>query len=341
VSPEYQRLFRWSEEQQSRFIESVLLRIPVPQVFTIEREDGKLELVDGLQRVSTIIHFLGHEEVTDEIYRKYFTDSDVLGLTGCEVIADINGLTYDNLPLKNRLEIKRSHVRMVIVKRQSDTFFRYELFKRLNTGGSLLSDQEIRNCSARMIGDAGINFYEFLIACANTDSFKTCTENLFDTIKEQKGDEELVLRFFALKNGLNCFKKSVRDWLNDYMDSVIISRNGNTFDYNAEKKIFDDTFGIISSIFGGDAFLRYKNGLPVGGLAPAYYEAVSMGFCRNIQSIDLLQQESISRKIKEAIIAKIQSDEFRSCTGSGANTQEKLSRRISLMENAVKTHLTQ
>ena len=94
---------------------------------------------------------------------------------------------------------------------------RYEMFKRLNTGGSILASQEIRNCTARMLGEKGVAFYQFLQDCAVRPDFQTCIEPLSQSDRDQKGDEELVLRFFAVKKAQDLFSGSVRDWLDDYM----------------------------------------------------------------------------------------------------------------------------
>src|SRR6266566_2804067 len=117
------------------------------------------------------------------------------------------------------------------------------MFKRLNTGGSFLSPQEIRNCTARMLGDSGVDFYKFLQDCAPLPVFQACTEPLSQSDRDQKGDEELVLRFFAVKNAQNLFAGSVRDWLDDYMESVLLAKI--PFDYQVESDIFQRLFDFL------------------------------------------------------------------------------------------------
>ena len=94
IQPEYQRLFRWSVEQKSRLVESILLELPIPQVFVIENPNGVYELIDGLQRISTVLQFF---------------DSSVLGLeplilNGCDIIDDLNGKGFNDLPLKSSIK---------------------------------------------------------------------------------------------------------------------------------------------------------------------------------------------------------------------------------------------
>ena len=137
ISPDYQRLFRWEEEKQSRFIESLILEMPVPPIFVIETEEGVYELIDGLQRISSYLHFRG------EHLGK--TADDFLVLQGCDIVEDLNGITFDKLPKALQIKIKRSFVRMEVIKKESESSLKYHMFKRLNTGGELLSAQEI-NC---------------------------------------------------------------------------------------------------------------------------------------------------------------------------------------------------
>ena len=121
IQPAYQRLFRWSIEQRSRLIESILLELPIPQIFVIENETGVFELIDGLQRVSSVLNFVDPQSIK----------LDPLRLDGCELVTELNGSIYEDLPLGLRLRIKRSSVRTVVIKRQSRSFLRYEMFKRL------------------------------------------------------------------------------------------------------------------------------------------------------------------------------------------------------------------
>jgi hypothetical protein len=137
IQPEYQRLFRWSPEQRSRLIESILLGLPIPQIFVVENSDGVFELIDGLQRISSVIHFIDHKLLV--------TEDEPLRLQGCDLVRELNGQRFEDLTLRLKLGLKRSTVRMVVITRQSQPMLRYEMFKRLNTGGSLLSPQEIRN----------------------------------------------------------------------------------------------------------------------------------------------------------------------------------------------------
>ena len=110
ISPDYQRLFRWEEEKRSRFIESLILEMPVPPIFVIEAEEGVYELIDGLQRISSYLHFRG-EKLGD-------SNLEPLILQGCDIVPDLNGLSFSLLPKVLQIKIKRSFVRMEVIKRK-------------------------------------------------------------------------------------------------------------------------------------------------------------------------------------------------------------------------------
>lgn len=129
IRPEYQRLFRWTNEQRSRLIESILMGLPIPPIFLIENDDGVLELIDGLQRTSSVLQFLDHAAISQP----------QLVLEGCDFLIGLTGKTFDTLETVLKLKVKRSPIRATIINKSGDSFVKYELFKRLNTGGSLLS----------------------------------------------------------------------------------------------------------------------------------------------------------------------------------------------------------
>ena len=122
-----------------------------------------------------------------------------------------------------RLKIKRSPIRATIINKSGDAFVKYEMFKRLNTGGSLLSAQEIRNCSSRMV-DGGDIFYDAIQEMANFEEFKNAISRLPDTFKEKRADEELVLRFFAVTIYRDRYKGNIEDWLDNLMEDILFKK---------------------------------------------------------------------------------------------------------------------
>ena len=241
IAPDYQRLFRWDEEKQSRFIESLILEMPVPPIFVIETENGVYELIDGLQRISSYLHFRG-EKLGDE-------NRESLVLNGCDIVEELNGLSYDELPKTLQIKIKRSFVRMEVIKKESEKSLKYHMFKRLNTGGELLSDQEIRNCTIRLLNSDALTFIE---DCSQNPDYREVIKKIGDEKIRKKEDQELVLRFFALKNDIEHYKFPVAEYLTNYLEGITTQEK--PFDYIKEKEIFDKTFKIINLNLGDSAF---------------------------------------------------------------------------------------
>lgn len=177
ISPEYQRAFRWDKQRQTDFIESILLGIPFPSIFVATNSDGTWELIDGLQRVSTVLSFFG--ELKDG-------SKNHLVLKPGSIVPELEGLTIETLPLDLKLTIKRTPCRVEIIQKDSHFEMRYELFKRLNTGGEGLTRQEIRNCIFR--GFANYKYFSATInKCSNNPKsfISRCCQSRF-IIRQQK-----------------------------------------------------------------------------------------------------------------------------------------------------------
>lgn len=316
IRPEYQRLFRWSNEQRSRLIESIIMGLPIPPIFLVENDNGILELIDGLQRTSSVLQFLDHESISQP----------ELILEGCDFITELNGMTLDTIDTVTRLKIKRTPIRATIINKSGDMFVKYELFKRLNTGGSLLSAQEIRNCSSRMI-EGGADFYELLQSLAQFSDFRSAISRLPDSMVEQRANEELVLRFFALVNARDAFKGNIEEWLDGFMEDVLFGRCD--FDRDAMASLFQKTFVAIFEKLGNQAFTRFNtHGEATGRLAPAYYEAVCVAFVDRFDDLTNVSAETVLTRLKAAF----DSDGFKNATGPGANTIPKLNQRIQVVQ---------
>lgn len=248
IAPDYQRLFRWEEEKQSRFVESLILEMPVPPIFVIEADEGIYELIDGLQRISSYLHFRGERLGTESDDDAEIVE-DYLCLKGCDIVPDLNGLTFNELPKALQIKIKRSFVRMEVIKKESETALKYHMFKRLNTGGELLSAQEIRNCTIRLLGAQGM---DFLDECSHNNDFMNVIKRIGKDKFSTRYDQELVLRFFATKNDIENYRYPVTEYLTRFLEKITTKEV--EFDYNKERKVFQDTFRFINEQFGEDAF---------------------------------------------------------------------------------------
>lgn len=333
IQPDFQRLFRWSEGKQSRFIESLLLELPIPPFFLIENKEGTWELIDGLQRISSYLHFIGILSNCDD---------PNLTLSECDIIPELNGITYKDLPIALQMKLKNRYVRLEIVKRQSDSRLRYYMFKRLNTGGEILSAQEMRNSTIRILDD---RFNRFLIDLSRNEDFQVCISLLTEDKILEKYDQELVLRFFAFKNKKDQFKHDIADFMTKYMEAVSDpERVGNpdegaiSFDYIREESIFSKTFRILKETLGRYAFSRVnEKGNYVSGFVVYHYEAFTLGIQKYLNEIDLSNPTQMGR-IREELASIKQDPGFREMTtGGGRNTKRYLNERIAFVEERVES----
>ena len=144
VAPAYQRQFRWPPENQSKFIESVFLGIPVPSLFMAANKNGSWELIDGVQRLNSLIHFIGSKEQVEK-----FGFEKNLKLKGLEILTSFNGKSFSELPQSLQLKFSLRPLKVTTLSDKSDLKVRFDLFERLNTGGIKLTEQEIRACVFR------------------------------------------------------------------------------------------------------------------------------------------------------------------------------------------------
>lgn len=329
INPDYQRMFRWSEEKQSMFIESLILEMPLPPIFVIEIEDGIYELIDGLQRISTYLHFR-YKDIDEDIRNDFASDRihSELTLTGCDIVKELNNYTYDKLPRAAQLKLKRNFIRMEVLRKETNTNLRYHMFKRLNTGGELLSNQEVRNCTIRLLGN---DFNNFIIECSEYEYFKKAIENVREEYVVTKKDQELVLRYFALKNNLQNYKKDLEFFLTYYMEKVTTKEL--PFDYKKEKEIFEKVFKCLYEIDGKNAFssvIDLENNKFKTDIIMYFYDSFTCGFaqCEDV----LLDKNPMDMKTALNLLRK-DKDFLKTRTGGKRNTEE----RIALVENAIRS----
>jgi hypothetical protein len=319
IQPAFQRMFRWTQAQQSRLIESMLLGLPVPQIVLFQRDDGVLELIDGLQRVSSIIRFItGKTPIEARDDQEQATE-----LGGCDILPSLNGKTFTNFGAVLQLELKRKTLRAIVIRRTNDPNLRYEMFKRLNAGGSPAEPHEVRNASLRIIGSAGEKLLRFLEDCSKFRPFEDLTDTLSDQAKSRLGRQELVLRFFALKNSRDTYRGNISDWLDEYGEAVAKEA---AFDYAKEKTLFERVFTVLADKLGSEAFLKHKNNRALGGLAPAYFDAVTMGLLPLIDRLAATPTKRAKAILNSAV--GHENSAFRENVGPGANSVPRLHKRI-------------
>ncbi len=315
LNPTYQRLFRWKDENKTRFIESLILGIPIPPIFVAQKEDGKWDIVDGLQRISTILQLTGdlksgnivpeedklgpQEDTIEDDLPSDDTNKD-WKLTACKYIPSIEGSTWKSLPSEVTRLIKRARISVSIVLTENSIRSQYELFQRLNTGGIQLSKQEIRNCLIIMSDN---ELYETLEENKKNKTFDQAIRQNPERMKEEIG-MELLLRYLIAKHD-NFDKKNYNlsnTLFSDFIDSETLNLiKDDKFIAQNEIDLLINIIERLDKVTGGHTFLKYnfKNDRFLGPFSVAIYEAILPGLANNWSDIEKLPDSTIFKAIKD------------------------------------------
>lgn len=244
----YQRKYVWDSGKASRLIESLLLNVPIPVCYFAEDDDGVYEVIDGLQRLTTIKKFL----------------DDEFALTGVSVLSELNGEKFSDLAPKDQRRLESRTIRCIVITADSHPDIKFDVFERLNTGAASLTAQELRNSVYRG------PFNDSLKNLARKDYF---TELVGSFTNKRMGHEELVLRYFALVDGINAYKPPLRQLLNAFMrthrkDEITA----------AEERQFAAVCATVREVFGLRPFMAPGSQNPVN---KALFDAVmvSVAYC--------------------------------------------------------------
>jgi hypothetical protein len=213
------------------------------------------------------------------------------------------------------------------------------MFKRLNTGGETLSEQEIRNSSVRLLHD-GAKFMRFLSELSSTSDFKLCTQTLTEEAQQQRFDQELVLRFFAFKNNRLLYTHDVGDFMTDYMEQIADPDSELTFDYEVERDIFVKTFHILAVLLEDKAFgWVNKSGTIVRGFAVYHFESFTLGVQPFLDRIDLNDPTQVTL-LRQVLEDTKKDQRFIDITsGGGRNSKGALDKRITFVHDALQNAL--
>ncbi|CAG0933209.1 hypothetical protein PLCT1_02276 [Planctomycetaceae bacterium] len=278
VAPVYQRQFRWDTTKRSHLIESVFLGVPVPSLFMAANRDGTWELVDGVQRLSTLVQFVGPPAVRAKLGLE-----DSLALEGLKKLDRFNGKRFADLPSSLQLQFHHRPIKVITLSDKSDMIVRFDLFERLNTGGVALTNQEIRACIYRG------SFADFLDRMAKNEDFKSVVR--LTPAQEKDGTrEECVLRFFAFLHGYKSFVHSVVDFLNDYMAEAT-----KAFSYREGEALFVRTFSELARVLPRGIARGSRRVTPIN-----LYEGVAVGAALAVQAKSRLVAPSSSKWLQSA-----------------------------------------
>lgn len=313
LSPDFQRRDIWNLEKRSRFIESIIMNVPIPPVFLGEDEYGSYVVLDGRQRLTAIYEFLKNH----------------YPLKALEVWNDLNGLSYHDLE-KRKLDkaLTRRFVPAVVILKESSAQVKYDVFDRLNQGGVIAEPMEIRNAVYpgafnRLLHDLSAHetFRKLWNIPLDNDALSS------NTTYNRMRDVELVLRFFALQD-YAAMNLNFKDYLSDFMAARNAEYKNSPELKTADTALFGRAIANCWRVFGDGAFRR-PSGLKSAPLA----DALMLALC----DVDPSRiTDTIANRIAVAIQKlSMENDAFKKSISYGTNGKGAISTRISAAKSRV------
>lgn len=300
--PGYQREFTWEDERKSRFIESIIMGLPIPFLFFWERPDtGRLEIVDGSQRLRTIEQFIHHGFRLGEL----------------EGLPLLSGFSFADLPESRQRKIRNRSIRGIILNELADEQARFDMFERINTGSKIANKAEVRR------GVLAGPFMSMVVELASEASFVDMTPMSAKQVKERER-EELVTRFFAYSDGLEGYHDRPAEFLFDYTKTM-----NSRFTQDPELgSVYRDRFRLtmdaVAHIFPY-GFRRNNRGKAT---PRTRFEALALGTYLAMQDRPTLLEKPIDP------VRWLEGDKFNQVIGSdGANAIARLRSRMNYVKD--------
>jgi uncharacterized protein with ParB-like and HNH nuclease domain len=298
--PDYQRDHTWEPKRKSRFIESVLIGLPIPYLFVadITKKEARLEIVDGSQRIRTLAEFLTNE----------------LKLSDLEKLSELNGFKFSDMPVARQRRFKRHTLRMIELTEKANEEIRRDLFERINTGSQELSDMEKR---------WGVNdgkFLRFVRECSENTLFHELAP-LSDAAVKRRDRQEFVLRFFAFLDRYKSFDRRLDEFLDQYLHDM--EKTGTTEIYAKLKEEWERMLLFIKEN-SPNGFVRKKGHVKTPRVR---FEAMAVGTA-------LALREKPKLTVKGMNWVNDEKDPFHDMATSGSsNSRPKIERRIEYVRN--------
>ena len=293
--PAYQRAFVWEEDRQSKFIESILLGLPIPYIFTAENSDGRLEIIDGSQRIRTLDNFI----------------QDKLVLSTLEILDRCNGLKFSDFPISRQRKINNTSLRMIVLSEHSDEDARFMLFERINSGSVILQAMEKRK------GSFAGPFTDFIYELSIDPQFIKLT-SFTPKIKKRGEPQELILRFFAYSESLNSYK----GYVNEFLDNFTKQMNEN-FSQGLLEAEFRNMLNYVERNFES-GFLKASQHTSTPRVR---FEAISVGV-----NLALRVTPNPTTDVKDWLYTPEFTEQV---TGSSTNTPVRLKARIEFVRDKI------
>lgn len=292
LSIQYQRQYVWDAGKASRLIESLLLNVPIPVCYFAEAEDGSYEVIDGLQRLTTINRFLEGQ----------------IRLSGLSALPELNGKRFSDLEPRDQRRLQNRTVRCIVITEESDPDIKFDVFERLNTGAAVLNAQELRNSVYR--GE----YNDSLRSLADRDDVK---RSLGLSKNTRMDSEEIALRFFALSSGFEQYSPPLRQFLNNYMRGrrrVALTQ--------AECDFFIAVLDRVHGVFGPTPFRGNNSKNPIN---KALFDALMIPFSK---ISDPAQLEGKGSSLRSGLQELLDTEDFAQSIGRATADRQRMFGRI-------------
>jgi hypothetical protein len=305
IDPDFQRNLVWKPEQKSKFIESVILNFPLPPWYVNQTVEGKYIIVDGLQRTSTLHEFVNNE----------------FKLKDLEALPNLNGYNFSGLkklPGDYQTRIEDKKLNIYLIRPSVPTKVVYDIFNRINTGGTKLERQEVRNCI--FSGKST----KLLKELSETDYFKKAIDNGISPIRMK--DREVILRYlaFIIFDYEKEYQNDVSNFLEDAMKKINLMTDEQIY---ALKKDFQDVMNLTFEFFGNRNF-RLPTEKSRGKINIAIFESVSYFFAVNNNSFLEANKKAIQKNFDKLLENK----EYIDAVKYGTNNKNKVMIRFNLAQ---------
>lgn len=302
VVPNYQRAYTWESERKARFIESLLLGLPIPFLFFWEMPDGKLEIVDGSQRLRTIEEFVLGDFRLGEL----------------DSLTALSGFKFSDLPKSRQRKMYNRSIRGIVLNEHADEQARFDLFERINTGSKIANKAEVRR------GALTGSFMDLIIELAQMPEFTALAPVSNKQLKERE-HEELVTRFFAYSDGLEGYKDRPAEFLFNYIKTMNSELDNNPSIADNYRTEFHKTLVFIKKVFPY-GFRRNSKG---NATPRARFEAIAIG-----SRLALIERPTLSNEPIDDVTVWLNDEEFKKVTGSdGANAIARLRERTEFVRD--------
>jgi Protein of unknown function DUF262 len=302
VVPSYQREYTWEPDRKSRFIESLVIGLPIPFLFFWEMPDGKLEIVDGSQRLRSIEEFvLGDLRL-----------GDLEGLTA------ISGFKYSDLPESRKRKINNRSIRGIVLNEHADEQARFDMFERINTGSKIANKAEVRR------GALAGPFMDLIIKLALEPKFVELAPVSKKQLDERKR-EDLVTRFFAYSGDLNGYKDRPSEFIFNYVKSMNARMSRDPSLIDSCRARFVEVIDFVTRVFPY-GFRKSS----IGTATPsARFEAIAVG-----SRLALDERPALANNSNVDVHPWLVGEDFEAVTGSdGANAIAKLRQRTEFVRD--------